>query len=94
MTIVGSFLFASVVLISCGGNNPKADAKVERECMCAAYILPTMEERNAAIQKCDEIYQENSNKYDDDEDGFGALWEARSDVLDDIPCPDPNDQYR
>ena len=79
MTILGVFLFASLVLTSCGG--PEADAKKAAECVCdAAEIGKKMAEAKDESEvedltkdlekleeKCKKISEELDGKYKDEE---------------------------
>ena len=80
MTILGVFLFASLVLTSCGG--PEADAKKAAECMCDglklvekmadaksdADKLKDLEEESKKLEeKCEPLMDELDKKYVDEE---------------------------
>tara|TARA_B110000495_G_C22615762_1_gene367227 strand:- start:325 stop:606 length:282 start_codon:yes stop_codon:yes gene_type:complete len=75
MTILGAFLFASVVLTSCGGG---ATADGEKMCKlkCEAEALQTMEETEENVEKALKLIKDVSaltvelaEKYKDDEEG-------------------------
>jgi len=76
MTILGVFLFASIILTSCGG--PEADAKKAAECMCDVkeLMMKTMEDptnedlvkdAEELEKKCEKIGEEMDGKYEDTE---------------------------
>ncbi len=78
MTILGVFLFASIILTSCGG--PEADAKkLAVDCYCEADNLmkemkdnpddadKLKEDLEKLSEKCDKMEKEMEEKYKDEE---------------------------
>ena len=92
MTILGAFMFASVLLTSCGG--PESDGTKAGECMCEAMDLVKEAAENpdkaADLQKkaekveekCEKIWKEMEKKYKDEESddskAFMKAFEAAS----------------
>jgi len=75
MTILGAFMFAAVVLTSCG--SPEADAKKMQECACdylklVGEAVTNPEEADekaleALEEKCDKLAEKMKEKYKDEE---------------------------
>ena len=64
MTILGAFLFASVVLTSCGG--AEKDGAALAECFCDAA------EDVKKIQECTDMAKEHQDAYEGDEEATKA----------------------
>ena len=77
MTILGAFMFASVLLTSCGG--PESDGTKAGECMCEYVDLikeatenpdkmaDLQEKAEKVEEKCDKMMKEMDKTYKDDE---------------------------
>jgi len=92
MTILGAFLFASVVLTSCGGG-VEADAEKTCEMMCEGMDLmekamedPTntefLKEATEYSKEAQKFGKEMEDKYKDDEDAKKKMKK----IIEDCPC--------
>ena len=79
MSIFGAFLFASVVLTSCGG--PEEDGKADAECMCDAFKMEDEAKGKEAYEKCEEAAKENEEKYKDDKEALKKYNDAGEKAL-------------
>lgn len=85
MTILGSFLFASVILTSCGGVESDAKKTCEMYCegmdlMTKAMADPTnadlLTEATDYAEEAEKFGKEMEEKYKDDEEGKKAIAKA------------------
>ena len=94
MTILGAFMFASVLLTSCGG--PEADGKKMADCACEGMQLMKEAQENPEKEddlkaefekleeKCDKLGDEMEKKYKDEEsEDFKAFEKAFEKALKD-----------
>ena len=65
-TILGTFLFAVLILTSCNGHQKRIDAaaKSEWQCECDAAKETDEEKRILAEKECNELRKHNSSQFD------------------------------
>ena len=87
MTILGVFLFASLVLTSCG--SPEKDGKKMGKCICDAMslIVENPEKAEEKGKECEEMGKKHEKKYKgnetDEKEYEKGLEEAGKDCMDD-----------